>query len=80
MTATATGGTIVNYGVLNNSSSPTIRNSSITGTTNSIVNSSSSSARVADSMLDGFVTGGFFTCVGVHNDFVALDENCDVVP
>jgi hypothetical protein len=32
VTATATGGTN-NYGVANNSSSPTIRNSSITGTT-----------------------------------------------
>jgi len=56
-------------------SSPSIRNSSITGTTNSIENSLSS-AKVADSMLDGFVDGTSFTCVGVHNDFVALDEDC----
>ncbi|MDA9293146.1 hypothetical protein N9Q18_01575 [bacterium] len=78
VTATAKGGS-GNYGVYNLSlAAPTIRNSSIDGTTNSIFNSASS-AQVADSMLKGLVAGGSFTCVGVHNDFVALDEICDAV-
>ena len=77
---TATGGDS-NYGVYNNSSSPTIRNSSITGTTNSIFNigtDPSSSAQVADTALGGSVTGGEFTCVGVYGtDFVARSSQCD---
>jgi len=53
-----------------NSSSPTIRNSSITGTTDSILNSASS-AKVADSMLDGLRGGGGIFCVGVYDESFA---------
>ena len=76
VTATASGGTN-NYGVKNGSSSPTIRNSSITGSTNSIANNSSS-AQVADTMLDGPVdAGGGLACVGVYTTaFVALNGGC----
>ena len=65
-------------GVYNvSSSSPTIRNSSITGTTNSIFNDSSL-VKVADTALGGpTVAGGGFTCVGVYTTaFVALDADC----
>jgi len=60
------------------SSSPSIRNSSITGSTNSIRNSGTSSAQVADTMLGGpVVAGGGVACVGVYDtDFVATDANC----
>ena len=77
VTATATGGG-VNYGVQNDSSSPTIRNSSFTGSTNSIRNSGTSSAQVADTMLDGQVdAGGGLACVGVYTTaFVALNGGC----
>ena len=78
VTATATGGTS-NRGVYNlSSSSPSIRNSSITGSPNSIVNSGSSSAQVADTMLDGPVdAGGGLACVGVYTTaFAALGVNC----
>jgi len=70
VTATATGGN-GNYGVINiTSSSPTIRNSSITGTTNSIVNNGST-AQVADSMLDGSRDGNGIFCVGVYDESFA---------
>ena len=69
VTATATGGAN-NYGVINISSSPTIRNSSITGTTNSIFNDSST-AQVAVSMLDGLRDGGGIFCVGVYDESFA---------
>jgi len=64
--------------VYNTSSSPTIRNSSITGTTNSIFNSGST-AQVADTALGGGnVVGGGFTCVGAYTTaFVALPVDCD---
>ena len=77
VTATATGGS-GNFGVYNTSSSPTIRNSSITGTTNSIFNSGST-AQVADTALGGGnVFGGGFTCVGAYTTaFVALPVDCD---
>ena len=77
VTATATGGG-VNYGVQNDSSSPTIRNSSFTGSTNSIRNSGTSSAQVADTMLDGPVDAGAgLACVGVYTTaFVALNNSC----
>jgi hypothetical protein len=74
VTATATGGSF-NYGVGNlSSSSPSIRNSSITGTTNSIFNSELSSAKVANTVLSGVVKpGAGLTCVGVYDtDFVAF--------
>ena len=77
VTATATGGTN-NYGVYNLSFSlPSIRNSSITGTTNSIANNSSS-AQVADTMLDGPVDAGAgLACVGAYTTaFVALSPGC----
>ena len=77
VTATATGGA-GNFGVYNTSSSPTIRNSSITGTTNSIFNEGST-AQVADTALGGGnVVGGGFTCVGAYTTaFVALPVDCD---
>ena len=77
VTATATGD-LASYGVGNfDSSSPTIRNSSLTGDTNSIANSTLSSAKVADTALGGAVTDGGFTCVGVYDtDFVALEADC----
>jgi len=64
--------------VYNSSSSPTIRNSSISGTTNSILNEGST-AQVADTALGGGnVAGGGFTCVGAYTTaFVALPGNCD---
>ena len=78
VTATATGGTNNNYGVFNSGTSQTtIRNSSITGSTNSILNSSSSSAQVADTALGGAATGGTFKCVGVYTTaFAPLGAAC----
>ena len=79
VTATATDGTS-SYGVYNSASSTAeIRNSSITGTTNSIENSGSS-AQVADTALGGGnVAGGGFTCVGAYTTaFVALSGDCDI--
>jgi len=78
VTATGTGGTN-NYGVGNTgSSSPSVRNSSITGDDHSISNSVSSSAQVADTMLDGTVAaGGGLTCVGAYDEtFIALNVSC----
>ena len=75
---TAAGGDS-NFGVYNNSSFPTIRNSSITGTTNSIRNSTdpSSSAHVADTALGGAVDGTRFFCVGVYDtDFTPANGSC----
>jgi hypothetical protein len=76
VTATATGGTN-NLGVANqSSSSPTIRNSSITGTNNSILNDGST-AKVADTVLDGAVVGVGYTCVGVYTTaFTPLGAAC----
>ena len=79
VTATATDG-VSSYGVYNSASSTAeIRNSSITGTTNSIENSGSS-AQVADTALGGGnVAGGGFTCVGAYTTaFVALSGDCDI--
>jgi hypothetical protein len=75
---TATGGDS-NYGVYNNSSFPTIRNSSITGTTNSIFNDGST-AQVADTMLDGqVVAGNGIACVGAYDEtFSALNAQCSM--
>jgi len=78
VTATATGGTD-NRGVYNySSSSPSIRNSSITGGDGSIRNTGTSSAQVADTMLDGTVTaGGGLACVGAYDEtFSELDASC----
>ncbi len=77
VTATATDGTN-NRGVGNFvSSSPTIRNSSLTGSDSSIVNSNTSSVKVADTALGGAVDGDGFFCVGVYNtDFAAANANC----
>ena len=78
VTATGTGGTNENFGVYNSFSSPTIRNSSFTGSSNSIVNTGTASAGVADTMLNGPVApGGGLACVGVYTTaFVALDASC----
>ena len=78
VTATATGGTN-SRGVYNvSSSSPSVRNSSFTGDDDSIYNSGSSSAQVADTMLDGTVTaGGGLTCVGAYDEtFSVLNASC----
>ncbi|WP_394931481.1 hypothetical protein [uncultured Ilumatobacter sp.] len=59
------------------SSSPSIRNSSITGSTNSIVNDGTSSVKVADTALGGEADGGVKLCVGAYTTgFAALDANC----
>ena len=83
LTATATGTRGEIYGVSNfRGASPTIRNSWVTGTTNSVINivqsgQPASSAKVADTTLNGAVAGGGFTCVGVHNaDFDSLSTAC----
>jgi hypothetical protein len=71
VTATATGGTD-NYGVRNlSSSSPSIRNSSITGTTNSIHNDTST-ALVANTMLNGATTGTGLTCIGTYDELFVV--------
>ena len=78
VTATATGGTN-SRGVYNvSSSSPSVRNSSITGDDDSIFNGGTSSAQVADTMLDGTVAaGGGLTCVGAYDEtFSALNASC----
>ena len=63
MTVAGSGG-LVNYGVYNESSSSVvIRDSALTGATDSIQNIGSSSVQVANTMLDGTLTGvGTFTC------------------
>ena len=78
VTATATDGTNDNYGVYNeSSSSPSIRNSSITGSTKSIFNDNTSNAKVADTALGGAVAGNGFFCVGVYDtDFASAGANC----
>jgi hypothetical protein len=79
VTATATGGT-TSYGVHNSWSSPSVRSSSFTGDDYSIYNTDTSSAQVADTMLDGPVNAGL-TCVGAYDEtFVALDEVCGFAP
>jgi hypothetical protein len=90
---TATGEALANtalstaFGVYNSdssspviSSSPSIRNSSITGSTHSISNDGTSNAKVADTALGGAVDGNGFFCVGVYDtDFDAANEIC-VIP
>jgi hypothetical protein len=79
VTASA-GGSNNDFGVYNSAASPIIKSSSISGITNSILNTQSSTAKVASGMLEGAVTGGGFTCVGVHDDnFVALDTSCQPI-
>ncbi len=59
--ATASGGTN-NFGVQNKDSSPTIRNSSLIGGSNSIKNNGTNTVKVANTMLDGDLVGGTFIC------------------
>jgi pectin methylesterase-like acyl-CoA thioesterase len=74
VTATAAGGTSYNIGIRNIDSSPTIRNSAVTG---SISNEGSSTAKIANTILDGAVNGGGFKCVGAHTSaFTPLDDFC----
>lgn len=63
VTASGIGGTS-SYGVYSdNSSSPVIRNSALTGVTNSIINVSSSSTQLANTLLEGPLSGtSTFTC------------------
>ena len=86
VTATGTGGTN-NRGVYNAFwSSPSIRNSSITGDDYSIHNSGTSSAQVADTMLDGTVSaGGGLACVGAYTEAFnnlsnSIRSSCAVIP
>jgi hypothetical protein len=73
---TVTGDT-QNYGVYDNSPSPTIRNSSNTGSSLSIDNGDGSTAKVTDTALEGGVFGSGFTCIGVHTSaFAPLNEFC----
>jgi len=69
LTITASGGTGANYGVSNNySSSPTIYSSRISGGTNSVCNSASSTAKIANTMLDGTINGpSLFSCIGNYD-------------
>jgi hypothetical protein len=74
VTAVATGPT--SYGVNSDTSSSTIRNSSITGGTNSIQNRFAG-IKVAQTSLGGAVTGTGFVCVGVYTAaFAALGPAC----
>ncbi|MEM7114593.1 MAG: pectinesterase family protein [Chloroflexota bacterium] len=61
------------YGVYNDSSSlPIIRNSALTGGTNSIGNFNSSSAQIANTMLVGSPIGaGTYTCFNTYDDSFA---------
>ena len=82
VSATGTGGTLWSWGVYNyDSSSPSVRASSLTGDSHSIYNDGTSSAMVADTMLGGEASGAGFTCLNTYTDaFVALDEDCAVIP
>ncbi|MFT6156829.1 MAG: hypothetical protein ACI9I4_001737, partial [Neolewinella sp.] len=81
VTATASGGTS-STGVSNSSSSsPTIKDSEITGSINSLFNTSTSSLNVFTSQLDGPITvGGGATCLDSHNGAgLALSSSCGVL-
>ncbi|MBU4263905.1 MAG: hypothetical protein KKC76_18775 [Proteobacteria bacterium] len=79
VTASASMGTTINRGVFNDDySSPTINTSSMSGATNSILNDSTSTAKIAASKLGGSVSGTGFTCVGAYDAFfTALDSSCN---
>ena len=74
VTATATG--TGSYGVYNRlGSSASIRNSSITGHTS--ISNSPGPSLVADTMLNGAVSGPGFTCLNTYTEaFVALGASC----
>lgn len=77
VSATGTNGSLEGWGVYNVSSHPTIQNSSFAGDSHSILNDGSSSAALANTMLDGTPTGSSFQCVGAYSElFVALDTQC----
>jgi hypothetical protein len=64
----------------NEGAEPTIRNSSITGATNSIINDNNSYAKIATTTLKGDLTGPGFTCAAVNDaDFDALNVDCEFV-
>ena len=67
VTATASGG-LGSYGVYNTSSSPSIRNSSITGFTSILNDGVGTTAVVAYTMLNGATTGTGFTCIGTYDE------------
>jgi hypothetical protein len=77
VSASATG-VSSSYGVYNSASSSTIRSSTISGSTNSIINLAGSTSKVANTMLTGAVSAaGGFTCVGVYKaDFTVLNAGC----
>ncbi len=65
-------------GMSNSGSAPVVKNSTLIGSTGSVNNSGDSSAKIANTMLDGTATiGGGLTCVGAFNSsFVALNSSC----
>lgn len=71
-------GALTDYGVHSSSSSSvTIRGSQITGESFSVFNVNPATAKVADTMLNGPVSGPGFLCVGAYNQaFGALTQNC----
>jgi len=78
VTATAESADHGGWGVWNSSSLSIIRNSSIAGVDGSISNEASApAARVADTLLDGAVSGSGFVCFGAYTElFASLDEDC----
>jgi len=75
LTITASGGTYT-YGVYNDiNSSPTIYSSRIKGGTNSVFNNNST-AKIANTMLNGAVSTGC-TCINAYDaSFTTLPANC----
>jgi hypothetical protein len=72
VTATASGGTSANYGVWNQTgSSPTIRQSKLSGSTFSLAQTDGGSAKVALSQLVGGVGGGPVQCFNNYNENMA---------
>jgi hypothetical protein len=75
--ATGSGGTSA-IGLYVNDTKVSVRNSVLTGATNSIVEFGTSDVSVAHAQLDGgTVSGGNFTCFGAYDEaFAALDASC----
>jgi hypothetical protein len=72
VTATASGGSSANYGVWNqNNSSPTIRQSELSGTTDALAQTDGGSSKVALSQLVGGVGGGPVQCFNNYNENMA---------
>lgn len=80
LTITASGESAENIGVFNNASKPTIYNSRIAGSTKSVLNISTSTPKIANTMLSGIVdndSSASSTCIGAYDaSFAALDATC----